>query len=450
MKRLVIVLGTLMLTALVAQFAMAAHVHNNGILLVDDDGSCDGSLPNVLAAFTDALDASGFKAAAEADFRGEYEIYEVALGDTSGPDLAKMMDYAGIIWFTGATCCMVPNCLSKADEADLAAYLEAGGKLFLSAQDYLSYWGDGSLPAGSFPREYLKVEACTTNVWIGDTFTVEGPSLNHQAITVDMIFNLSNPFASLKTEDDLMIDKLVPLEPIVKVDPHHVIGEFSITDVAGNGYAAQSWNETGTLAGAHVFFTTVSFAALVDGPDGTKAELMGKIMGWMLGDYADYGDAEDPPFCAHFENDGARHINSEANFEWLGECIDQEFNTWQVDLDLCDDGVVFNTPFAPGEMGSVDVTVTVSDGSWLTAPDDTSRYYIPFGYMPDGIYYDMFLTAWCDWNQNDNWYTGFPGGDCIIESFVMNPITDGWTSTSHTYTISIQDPASKIRFSQTL
>lgn len=449
MKRLVIVLGTLMLSALVAQFAMAAHVHNNGILLVDDDGSCGGSLPNVLSAFTDALDASGFQEAVEADFRGEYEIYEVAVGDTSGPDFAKMMNYAGVIWFTGATCCSDPNCLSKGDEAELGAYLEAGGKLFLSAQDYLSYFGDGDLPAGSFPREYLRVDACTTNVWVGPTFTVVGPpSPDPEAITEDMTFTLMNPFA--KSEDDLYIDKLVPYppDPPEKVDPiHHVIGEFSITDMAGTGYAALSWNEFGTLEGAHVFFTTVSFAALVDGPSGTKQDLMGRIMGWMLGDYADYGDAPDPPYPSYFESQppygGARHINSEENFEWLGPEIDQEFNTWQTRPDFHDDGVVLNTPFAPGETGSVNVTVTVSNDDWLTNPGDASRYFEPWPMGGGGDYIYMYLSAWCDWNQDDDWYDNFPDNyyENIIHNFRINPVEDGWTSTSHTYNIDFPVPS---------
>jgi hypothetical protein len=404
----------------------------NGVLLVDDDlsGLTTPSFPNIQTFFTDALEDAGFTQATPAEKRGEYDIFEVnTMGD--GPDLATMQQYEAVIWFTGTTCCStgcLSACITPNDEANLGAYLDGGGKLFLSAQDYLERYPDGAVTPGTFAYDYLKVAECYSDVWQGTGYVAQGAG----SVTDELVFELQNPFA--KDGQDLYMDNLV-----LRSSKEQFMNEFYISGPP-SGYAAISYSE-GDMAGQDkVFFTTICFAALKDGAQGTKAELMGLMMAWMLGDYADYGDAPDPTYCSYFENDGARHINSEEIYEWLGASVDLEFNTWQSG-DLYDDGVVFNTPFVPGDMGSVDVTVSVSTSDWLAFdPDSVYRYYeaLPWG---GGEYFNLYLTAWCDWNQDGDWVTGLPGGDCIINNMEINPIVDGWTGTSHTYNISFPVPA---------
>jgi len=72
----------------------------------------------------------------------------------------------------------------------------------------------------------------------------------------------------------------------------------------------------------------------------------------------DFGDAPDPGFPSLLASEGARHFI--VQFEWLGEGVNQELDSQQVDADLYDDGV------QPGELltcQEADVQVTVSVAS---------------------------------------------------------------------------------------
>ena len=419
MKKLASILGVLTLSVLMVQFAWA----QNGVLLVDDDLSdwLGGTFPDVREKFTDALEAAGFTEVAVGDtakIRGEYEVYNVITED--GPDSTKLKQYAAIIWFTGTTCgetgCYGDSCITGTDEKNLGAYLDGGGKLFLSAQDYTEPYGDGPVPSGTFAYEYLKVGSLTKDVWQDTNHTAQG---TYGSVTEGFEFELEDPFHV--PGPDLYIDKLerqsIPLKA-------HTYDEFYISDGAGSGYAAMSYSEGDQPGDYKTFFTSISFAALKDGANGTKAELMEKIMSWLLGDYGDYGDAPDPPYCSYFENNGAIHVNSFGLYEWLGENIDLEFNTWQVDNDLYDDGVVFNTPFVPGDSGSVDVTVTVYD--WT----DTDRYRAT---RP------LWLHAWFDLNHDGDWEdTIATVPEFIIEGFAMYPHT--WEKNDSTFNIKFPVP----------
>jgi hypothetical protein len=123
-------------------------------------------------------------------------------------------------------------------------------------------------------------------------------------------------------------------------------------------------------------------------------------------------------------NAGARHVNSDGVFEWLGESIDLEFNSWQVDMDLYDDGVSFNFPYVPGGMGSVDISITVSDPTGV-------RYNMPYG--DDNLH----LHAWFDWYQNGDWEDV---GENVFCSVDHNPFDEGWTTNTMIYNITFPVP----------
>jgi hypothetical protein len=420
MRRFAIVIA---LSLLLAGSAWGAHVHNHGVLLVDDDLSIltTPSFPDIQTFFTDALEEAGFAEVAEADLRGQYEIYEVdGMGD--GPPLSKLQEYEVVIWFTGTTCCStgcLAACITPNDEANLGSYLDGGGQLVLSAQDYLEKYPDGAITPGTFAYDYLKVAEAYSDVWQGTGYVAEGAG----SVTDELVFELQNPFA--KDGQDLYMDELV-----VRSSKEQFMNEFYIAGPP-EGIAAISYSEGDQPGNDKVFFTTICFAALKDGAEGTKAELMGRIMSWMLGDYADYGDAPDPPYFSLYENWGARHINSDGLFEWLGENVDLEFNSWQVDMDLYDDGVVFNTPYVPGEIGSVDLTASVAD--W------TSDRYNAGGPppYPSGWDDNLYCHAWFDWNQDGDWDDD---GENVWCGVAFNPFDEGWGGNSHTYNITFPVP----------
>ncbi len=116
------------------------------ILLVDDDNNS----PDVRPYYRAALDSLGYS----------YDVFDVGGGSGNGPSLETMADYRHVLWFSGdqystTTPKAGPN---AADEAALAAYLQGGGHLFLSSQDYLYDMG-----LTSFGRDYLGVAGYTND-----------------------------------------------------------------------------------------------------------------------------------------------------------------------------------------------------------------------------------------------------------------------------------------------
>ncbi|MCB9136352.1 MAG: M28 family peptidase [Anaerolineales bacterium] len=107
------------------------------ILLVDDDNNA----PDVRLYYTAALDALGYS----------YDVFDVGGGGGNGPELDGLQGYPHILWFSGDKYgdSAGPN---GTDETILATYLDAGGHLYLSAQDYLYDFG-----LTSFGQNYLGI-----------------------------------------------------------------------------------------------------------------------------------------------------------------------------------------------------------------------------------------------------------------------------------------------------
>ena len=111
------------------------------ILLVDDDNDA----PDTAPYFTAALDTLGY----------DYDVFDTAGG--GGPSAAELAGYSIVIWFSGDAYggTAGPN---SSDETNLATYLDGGGKLFLSSQDYLydmdlTPFGQTYLGIGSYTND---------------------------------------------------------------------------------------------------------------------------------------------------------------------------------------------------------------------------------------------------------------------------------------------------------
>jgi len=109
------------------------------ILLVDDDGDCYG-LTDAGPHYRSALAHNGYP----------YDCWDVC-SVWSSPDLAALQQYEAVIWFTGED---YEEPLLPPDEDALASYLDGGGTLFLSAQDYL--YNVGLTPFG---QNYLHISS---------------------------------------------------------------------------------------------------------------------------------------------------------------------------------------------------------------------------------------------------------------------------------------------------
>lgn len=121
------------------------------VLLVDDD---DNS-PDVRATYTAALDALGVG----------YDLWDTVNTDNE-PTAADLAGYQHVVWFTGDEFGGAAG-PGSAGEAALAAYLDGGGCLFLSSQDY--HFDRGFT---SFMQNYLGAASITNDS--GDYTSVTG------------------------------------------------------------------------------------------------------------------------------------------------------------------------------------------------------------------------------------------------------------------------------------
>ncbi|HFD39399.1 MAG TPA: M28 family peptidase, partial [Anaerolineae bacterium] len=118
------------------------------VLLVDDDGGDDAQ-----AAYRAALEALNI----------EYATWTVEAQGT--PTTSLMEQYRHVIWLTGDR---YVNTLTSADRTALSAYLDGGGRLFLSG------WGVGSdLDGTAFLSEYLHADYAGDGPW-GSTEPLTG------------------------------------------------------------------------------------------------------------------------------------------------------------------------------------------------------------------------------------------------------------------------------------
>jgi uncharacterized repeat protein (TIGR01451 family) len=130
------------------------------ILLVDDDRWYDQE-----AHYQAALEANGLP----------YDYWNVnsAGWPYNSPPLEILQRYPIVIWFNGYDWYQT---LTPVEEARLATYLEGGGRLFLSGQDYL--YDSGFTP---FATDYLGVldysEDLTTTVAVGEADNLVGDGL---------------------------------------------------------------------------------------------------------------------------------------------------------------------------------------------------------------------------------------------------------------------------------
>ncbi len=216
------------------------------ILFVDDDASM--SVPDfedISMYYTDALAA----------LNQPYYYYEVPFG-ADGPPANFLKNFKVVIWTTGETWTGITT-LTPEDEDALAQYLDAGGNLFLNAQDYFYdvYPNAGAFNAGQFPYDYLRISSTVQDAWI-DPPTTTGAS---GSIADGMSFNLATPFGTT----NLFVDNLTSYDgtPVFNVDNP-------------SGYAAIQYSGS-----FNVVFSTIDFAALVDGTfPNTKEEFMRRVL----------------------------------------------------------------------------------------------------------------------------------------------------------------------------
>jgi hypothetical protein len=174
-----------------------------------------------------------------------------------------MQAYNCVIWFTGETWGYYGyDVLTPADETNLASFLDGGGNLFLSSQDYLyaSYPSAGSFSPGEFPYDYLGLGSVSQDA-INDPYSVIGGT---GSVADGMGFDALRCYSN---------------NPDVPLWTDYVFGQGGALDVLlvyGTDPSAVQYDG----GGFKTVFTTTEFCGLVDGSPSLRADLMASIMGW--------------------------------------------------------------------------------------------------------------------------------------------------------------------------
>jgi len=100
----------------------------------------------------------------------------------------------------------------------------------------------------------------------------------------------------------------------------------------------------------------------------------------------DFGDAPDPGFPSLAASDGARHAN--IAFEWLGQSVNGEPDSQQIDGDQYDDGVV------PGELDACTEQALEMEITVRSREDPEHPY---------GAQHLLYLNVLVDWNGDGSW-----------------------------------------------
>jgi hypothetical protein len=224
------------------------------ILMVDDDGGIGnfGSYTDIQRFYTEALDSAGF----------EYDYYLVEWSITpeqDGPDSTVMAEYGLVIWFTGETWGVYGNdTITPNDEVNLAHYLDSGGNLFFSSQDYFysRYPSAGGFSPGQFPHDYLGVTHTNQDHWTQPSYCYGGDSSFAQG----MEFFIINPYGS----GGLWTDHIEGFgAPLITIDALPAALQYD----SGNFKVA---------------FTTLGLETLHDGqPPNTRAQFMTELVNWI-------------------------------------------------------------------------------------------------------------------------------------------------------------------------
>ena len=206
------------------------------LLLVDDDRWYPQE-----AVYEEALAATGIP-------YDRWDVGQQSFGAGS-PPTDTLRRYPIVLWFTGYDWF---DPLQPSEEDRLVAYLQQGGRLFLSAQDYL-YYGYGS----SLARDYFGV--LTFTEWITPTQAIGVPG--DPVGAGDGPLALSFPFPNFS-------DRVVPTSTA------HVVYRDQVGRGIGLRQAGSNWR---TLFFAFPFETL---------PPADRPPAMARIVGWLswLGD----------------------------------------------------------------------------------------------------------------------------------------------------------------------
>ncbi len=211
----------------------------NIILFVDDDAG-----QNYETYFENALNANGY----------QYDVWNVSL--QGSPSASDLENYKVVIWSTGYDW---SSTLTDTDQNNLMTYLDQGGRLYLSSQDFL--WditgGSNGNINNQFVNNYLHVTAVTNDVQYTSVQGVTGDPISDGFGTITLNYPYTN------YDDEITIDS----------------SAYTIFTNPSSGNTTADRVDNGTW---RVVFTAFSFEAVENQDANIGANLMNKIVTWLM------------------------------------------------------------------------------------------------------------------------------------------------------------------------
>ncbi|NPA75423.1 MAG: peptidase S53, partial [Euryarchaeota archaeon] len=220
----------------------SSNLLSNKILFVDDDGG---------SAYSDYIK----QALIDSGITQEYQVYVWDVYSIGySPGYNELMKYGIVIWSTGYT---YVNTVTPTDQQNLIKYLNSGGRLYLSSQDFLwevSGGFDGAID-NAFVNDYLGVSGVINDVGYTYIYGVSGNPITGNFGTVYLKYPYGN------YDDEIGLESGAQA---IFVDDY--------------GYAAGDMYQHGNYK---VVFTAFSFEAVEYGNAQTGAQLMYDIVSWL-------------------------------------------------------------------------------------------------------------------------------------------------------------------------
>lgn len=249
----------IVLMLLLSSAFFISQLSAQSILCVDNDVS-GGVFTDCWPMFQEALDANGLT----------YTYMEVDTVSYNGPDAALMAEYDIVIWWTGEVWDGSMT-LTIDDEFNLLLYLTiSGGKLFLSAQDYLwdRYSAYGTFGPGEFPYEALGVVTVEQDIYHIETDPDTGRFNGAPgSIAEGLSFPVFDIFTTETTDDGLYADSIAEH---MGTSLFTVVQPYVSTGTPGLTFEAETFRSV---------FTTLSFASITDIE--ARNEFMDRIINWL-------------------------------------------------------------------------------------------------------------------------------------------------------------------------
>jgi subtilisin family serine protease len=207
---------------------------------------------------------------------------------TTPPNAATMALFESVVWLTGND---YTTTLSAADEAELAAYLNAGGRLFISGQD-IGY----DIHADAFYADYLHASYVQDDVGLGGVLGVPTNPVGY-----GFAFDIKGGTGANNQAYPSEIDPISPAMAAFVYDPAIPKAATTTNDVKKDQVSADAITSSGTAgltfdnSTYKLVYFAFGFEAIADA--GTRTDVMKRVLDWLQGypkiAHTPLGDTED-------------------------------------------------------------------------------------------------------------------------------------------------------------